>query len=123
MAEEEISQENYANWFALYQLCQLTKNKRKITISTIKFGEILGLSQQSGSRRINALIELHWIKRKTDGKSQTISITKEGTNVMLTVYKNLKALLESILIVGEVVEGMQEGGYYVSIKGYYDQFK
>ena len=123
MAEEEISQENYANWFALYQLCQLTKNKRKITISTIKFGEILGLSQQSGSRRINALIELHWIKRKTDGKSQTISITKEGTNVMLTVYKNLKTLLESILIVGEVVEGMHEGGYYVSIKGYYDQFK
>lgn len=123
MAEEEISQENYANWFALYQLCRLTKSKRKITISTIKFGEILGLSQQSGSRRINALIELNWIKRKTDGKSQTISITKEGTNVMLTVYKNLKSLLESILIVGEVVEGMHEGGYYVAIKGYYDQFK
>jgi CTP-dependent riboflavin kinase len=79
LAEEEISQENYANWFALYQLCRLIKNKRKITISTIKFGEILGLSQQSGSRRINALIELHWIKRKIDGKSQTISITKEGT--------------------------------------------
>ncbi len=123
MTEEEISQENYANWFALYQLCRLTKNKRKITISTIKFGEILGLSQQSGSRRINALIELHWIKRKTDGKLQTISITKEGTNVMLTVYKNLKSLLESILIVGEVVEGMHEGGYYVAIQGYYDQFK
>ncbi len=123
MAEEEISQENYANWFALYQLCQLTKSKRKITLSTIKFGEILGLSQQSGSRRINALIELHWVKRKTDGKTQTISITKEGTNVMLTVYKNLKSLLESILIVGEVVEGIHEGGYYVAIQGYYDQFK
>ncbi len=123
MAEEEISQENYANWFALYQLCRLTKSKRNITISTIKFGEILGLSQQSGSRRINALIELNWIKRETDGKSQTISITKEGTNVMLTVYKNLKSLLESILIVGEVVEGMHEGGYYVAIQGYYDQFK
>lgn len=122
-SNENINPENYANWFALLKLCQLTKNRSSLNISSVKFGEILGLSQQTGSRRIKDLEDLGWIKRKYEGKIQKISITKKGANVMLSVYKDLKELLESILIVGEVTEGMHEGGYYVSIKGYFDQFK
>ncbi len=118
-----ISPDNYANWFALYQLCHLAKERRYIDISTVKFGEILGLSQQTGSRRINDLEKLGWIKRKVIGKTQKISITKEGANTMLVIYKELKKLLESILIIGEVTEGIHEGGYYVAIKGYYQQLK
>ena len=118
-----ISPENYANWFALYKLCQLARERKYIEISSIKFGEILGLSQQTGSRRINDLENLGWIKRKVDGKLQKISITKEGANMMLSIYKELKNLLESILIIGEVTEGIHEGGYYVAIKGYFQQFK
>jgi riboflavin kinase len=118
-----ITPENYGNWFALYRLCQITKHKSSILLSTVQFGELLGLSQQTGSRRINDLESLGWIKRRNEGKSQRISITRLGANIMLNVYKNLKSLLESILIVGEVIEGMHEGGYYVAIKGYYDQFK
>jgi riboflavin kinase len=118
-----ISPENYANWFALYKLCQLAKERKYIEISSVEFGEILGLSQQTGSRRINDLEQLEWIKRKIDGKTQKLSITKEGANVMLTIYKELRNLLESILIIGEVSEGMHEGGYYVAIKGYFQQFK
>ena len=120
---EKISPENYANWFALYQLCQLAKERKGIEISSVEFGEILGLSQQTGSRRINDLEQLGWIKRKLEGKTQQISITKEGANIMLTVYKELRNLLESILIIGEVTEGIHEGGYYVAIKGYFEQFK
>ncbi|TFF69423.1 MAG: CTP-dependent riboflavin kinase [Promethearchaeota archaeon] len=118
-----ISPENYANWFALYKLCQLAKERKYIEISSVEFGEILGLSQQTGSRRINDLEQLEWIKRKIDGKTQKLSITKEGANIMLTIYKELRNLLESILIIGEVSEGMHEGGYYVAIKGYFQQFK
>jgi len=120
---EEITPENYANWFALFELCRLTKNRRSINISSVEFGELLGLSQQTGSRRIKDLEDLGWIKRRSEGKTQKISITKVGASVMLNIYKNLKELLESILIVGEVIEGIHEGGYYVAIKGYFDQFK
>ena len=120
---EEITPNNYANWFALYRLCQLINKNPYIVINSSEFGNLLGLSQQTGSRRINELIDLGWIKRTIEGKSQKISITKQGANIMLLIYKNLKKLLGSILIVGEVSEGMHEGGYYVSIKGYYDQFK
>lgn len=122
-SNEEISPDNYANWFALLKLCQLTKHEKSIQISSMKFGESLNLSQQTGNRRINDLVQLGWIEKKVEGKFQIISITKKGATVMLNIYKNLKSLLESILIVGVVREGMHEGGYYVSIKGYYDQFK
>ncbi|NVM43925.1 MAG: DUF120 domain-containing protein [Candidatus Lokiarchaeota archaeon] len=121
--EGEISPENYANWFALYQLCKHIEHRQTINISSVEFGKLLNLSQQTASRRINDLIELKWIKRKIENKIQKIVLTKEGSDVMLLMYKNLKNILESIVILGTVQNGMKEGAYYVSIKGYYDQFQ
>ena len=121
--EGEISPENYANWFALYQLCNHIEHRQTINISSVEFGKLLNLSQQTASRRINDLIELKWIKRKIENKTQKIVLTKEGSDVMLLMYKNLKNILESIVILGTVQNGMKEGAYYVSIKGYYDQFQ
>ena len=121
--KEQISPDNYANWFALYHLCQNIGSQKAIHISSVEFGGVLNLSQQTASRRIKNLEDLGWIERKIDGKSQTIRITKKGADVMLDMFKYLKQILENILIVGEVIEGMREGGYYVAIKGYFTQFK
>ncbi|UCD02358.1 MAG: CTP-dependent riboflavin kinase [Promethearchaeota archaeon] len=121
--KEDISSDNYANWFALYHLCQNIGSRKAIHISSVEFGKILNLSQQTASRRINQLEEIGWIQRKIVGKEQIIRITKKGADVMLKMYKDLKQILEEILIVGEVTEGMGEGGYYVRIKEYYEQFK
>jgi len=120
---EHISSDNYANWFALYHLCQNIGSRKAIHISSVEFGKILNLSQQTASRRINQLEEIGWIQRKIIGKEQIIRITKKGADIMLEMYKDLKQILEEILIVGEITEGMGEGGYYVRIKEYYDQFK
>lgn len=121
--EGEISPENYANWFALYQLCKHIEHRQTINISSVEFGKLLNSSQQTASRRINDLIELKWIKRKIENKTQKIVLTNEGSDVMLLMYKNLKNILESIVILGTVQNGMKEGAYYVSIKGYYEQFQ
>ncbi len=124
MSEDmDVIPDNYANWFALYHLCLNIGSQKAIHMSSVEFGEKLKLSQQTASRRIKSLEELGWIERKLDGKSQTIRITKAGADVMLSMYKRLKNILENILIVGEVSEGMKEGGYYVAIKGYYEQFQ
>lgn len=120
---KKISSDNYANWFALYHLCQNIGSRKAIHISSVEFGKILNLSQQTASRRINQLEEIGWIQRKIVGKEQIIRITKKGADTMLAMYKDLKQILEEILIVGEVTEGMGEGGYYVRIKEYYEQFK
>ena len=124
MSEEKIiSPDNYANWFTLYHLCQNIGNQKEIQISSGELGEIMGVSQQTASRRLMTLEKLLWIKRRSEGKSQIIKITKKGSDILLKVYKELKTILENILIVGSVADGMKEGGYYVAIKGYYDQFK
>lgn len=120
---ESISSDNYANWFALYHLCHNIGSRKAIHISSVEFGKILNLSQQTASRRINQLEEIGWVQRKIMGKEQIIRITKKGADIMLAMYKDLKQILEEILIVGEVAEGMGEGGYYVRIKEYYEQFK
>ncbi len=121
--EKNISPENYANWFTLFHLCQHIGHQKAIHISSGDLGEAMGVSQQTASRRLLSLEELEWIKRKIEGKSQIIRITKNGSDILLKIYKGLKEILENILIVGSVADGMKEGGYYVAIKGYYDQFK
>ena len=121
--KEAISSNNYANWFALFHLCQNIGSQKSLHISTVEFGKILNLSQQTASRRITQLEDMGWIQRKIVGKEQIIRITKKGADIMLTMYKDMKKILDDILIVGEVTEGMGEGGYYVRIKEYYNQFK
>lgn len=121
--KNEISPDNYANWFALFHLSQNIGSKKAVHMSSGEFGKILELSQQTASRRINNLEDLNWIERKIDGKEQIIRITKRGANVLLLMYKNLKQLLEDILIVGEVSRGMGEGGYYVRNQNYLKQFQ
>jgi len=121
--ERDVSPDNYANWFALYQLCKHIEHRQTINISSVEFGKLLNLSQQTASRRISDLENLGWIKRKIEKKTQKIVLTKEGSDVMLLMYKNLKNILESIVILGTVQSGMKEGAYYVSIKGYFIQFQ
>ena len=121
--EIDVSPDNYANWFALYQLCKHIEHRHTINISSVEFGKLLNLSQQTASRRISDLENLGWIKRRIEKKIQKIILTKKGSDVMLLMYKNLKTILESIVIIGTVQSGLKEGAYYVSIKGYYDQFQ
>ena len=121
--EIDVSPDNYANWFALYQLCKHIEHRQTINISSVEFGKLLNLSQQTASRRISDLENLGWIKRRIEKKIQKIILTKKGSDVMLLMYKNLKTILERIVIIGTVQSGLKEGAYYVSIKGYYDQFQ
>ncbi|HEA70691.1 hypothetical protein LCGC14_0291020 [marine sediment metagenome] len=121
--KDNISPENYANWFALYHLCQNIGSRKSIHINSVEFGKLLDLSQQTASRRINNLEEMKWIQRRITGKEQIIRITKKGADAILIMYKNLKQILEDILIVGKVTEGMGEGGYYVRIQEYFKQFQ
>ena len=121
--ERNISPDNYANWFTLFHLCQHIGNQKAIHISSGDLGKTMGVSQQTASRRLLSLEEIKWIKRKIKGKSQIIKITKNGSDILLKIYNELREILENILIVGSVADGMKEGGYYVAIKGYFDQFK
>ncbi len=120
---EKVNPENYSNWFALYHLSNNIGDKKSLHISSIEFGKLLNVSQQTASRRFNDLEDLGWIERKMVANDHIVRITKIGADILLKMYKSLKEILENILIVGEVTEGMGEGAFYVSISGYYEQFK
>ena len=109
----DVAPDNYANWFALYHLCQKLGKKKEVHINSTEFGDLLSVSQQTASRRIQNLEELNWITRHIKGKAQTIEITELGTEIMLQMYRSLKKILDTILIAGEVSEGIGEGGYYL----------
>lgn len=121
--EEQVKPDNYSNWFALYHLANNIGDRKSLHISSMDFGELLDVSQQTASRRFSDLEDLGWIERKMRGTDHIVRITKEGADILLAMYKSLKEILEDILIVGEVTSGLKEGAYYVSIKGYYQQFK
>ncbi|TXT59269.1 MAG: Riboflavin kinase [Promethearchaeota archaeon] len=123
MKREKLDYSNYSDWFSLYTLCKYAKKRFSIEISSVEFGELLNMSQQTASRRIQDLGKRGWIRREIDGKTQRITITEKGCNVLFKIFENLKEILDNLLLVGEVTEGMGEGAYYVAIKGYYQQFK
>ncbi len=121
--EIQINPDNYSNFFALYHIADNIGDKKSLHMSSNQFGTILNVSQQTASRRFSDLEDLGWIERKIEGNDHIVRITKTGADVLLAQYKSLKNILENILIVGEVTSGLKEGAYYVSIKGYFEQFK
>jgi len=113
-------------WFSLFVLAKLNAINEKIEISSKSFAKKISTSQQTASRRIIELEKLGWIIREPRGTGHYIKITEKGCQKLQEVYNVLKNIFEkkfkSIIIVGELFSGMEEGGYYVTREGYLKQF-
>ena len=99
---------------------------RALDTTTGEIGKKLGLSQQTASRRLSELEKGGWITRERTLRGQAIRISKEGVEVLQSVYTELRDLFEgelaSINIEGIVFSGMRDGAYYVTREGYRKQF-
>ncbi len=96
-------------------------NTKPITISTTELGDALNMSQQNASRLMIELEHEGKIARDKRG----VMITKTGMEEILAVYGTMKHALEGkkMTIKGEIVLGLGEGGYYISLEGYKKQFR
>ncbi len=97
-----------------------------IEISTKRFGEALGISQQSASRRIRELRDEDLVEVRKFGKRIWIKLTKKGVDVLKREamdYRRLFEIAKNIEITGEVVSGLGEGKYYIMKDGYFNQIK
>ncbi len=97
-----------------------------IEISTKRFGETLGISQQSASRRIRELRDEDLVEVRKFGKRIWIKLTKKGVDVLKREamdYRRLFEIAKNIEITGEVVSGLGEGKYYIMKDGYFNQIK
>jgi len=97
-----------------------------IPISSRELANELAISQQSASKKILELLDNELIIRRLGARRQFIKITDKGLNLLrkeYSEYQKLFELADYITVQGVVTSGLGEGKYYVTQKGYMDQFK
>lgn len=110
----------------LLELALINAVQQPIQLSAIEFAKRLQTSPMTASRRLKELEERGLIARTPSGRSQAIIITKKGSNELKEQYLAYKSIFEakpSIELEGTIVSGLGEGKYYLSIRGYTNQFE
>lgn len=95
--------------------------------SSQKVADSFNMTAMTVSRRLAALEKENLIIRNVRPDGQYFSITRAGEDLLKKEYVDYKKLFEDnagvLWIEGEVISGLGEGRYYVSIPGYVKQFR
>jgi len=122
IAEEKVAKD----FFILYKLAEMGACRKTIKISTKALAKVLGLSQQSVSRRLIDLERNALIHRTTTSRGSLIRISEKGEKYLRKIYLGLDMIfgkkIKSIVVEGEVFSGLGEGAYYISREMYRRQF-
>ena len=97
-----------------------------ITLTTQELGDELGMSQQSASLYLLDLEKERYIERTQKRTGSRLRITKEGVDILMTLFSELRPLFEpgrKIVVKGKISKGLGEGAYYISQEGYVEQLK
>ena len=98
-----------------------------VEITTTDIGKGIGKSQQAASKHVLDLETSGYVERSKKGQKFAVKVTDKGYWEIQKLFLSLKAALESapatIDFEGDIVSGMGEGAYYMSLDGYRKQFK
>lgn len=98
-----------------------------VAITTSALGKNIKKSQQAASKHLLELEQDGFIERIMSGRKLSIKITREGYQELVKIQSLLRKTLETsssdVHLKGTLVSGMGEGAYYMSLKGYTNQFK
>jgi riboflavin kinase len=114
----------------LIQIGKMGGARRPISCTTKELGNFLGMSQQTTSRKLTKMENNNLIIRNYTNRGNSIKISSEGILFLEQIYTDLWMILvsdqddtkEEIILQGKVCTGMGEGAYYMSRKGYRNQF-
>jgi len=105
------------DWFTLYALARKGAVQKRLGLTTSEVGRLLGVSQQTASRRVLACVEAGLLKRTHTAVGITVQLTEKGQKELLQVLTGLETAFappgEELIIEGVVVAGLGEGAYYV----------
>jgi riboflavin kinase, archaea type len=94
--------------------------------SSQTLGSALGISPQTTSRRLQALERLMLITRSVNPDGQHITLTPGGEEELRREYSEYCKIFGSddisFVLVGNLVSGLGEGRYYMSLEPYKKQF-
>ena len=99
--------------------------RRSVHISSTELSKKLNISQQSASRHIIELNKKGYIQKKYAQSGQIVNINDKGIARLrkeFTEYGLIFGTEKKIKMIGTLETGLGEGGYYISKKGYMDQF-
>jgi riboflavin kinase len=98
-----------------------------VEVTTTELGKNIGRSQQAASKHLLDLENSGYIERAKKGQKFAVRVTDKGYSEIQGLFSSLRAALESapatIDFEGNIVSGMGEGAYYMSLDGYRKQFK
>jgi riboflavin kinase len=110
----------------LLKLIELGALRSEIHVSTTTLAQKVGVSQQTASRYIIALLRHQLIDRRVSSRGSAIQITARGQRYLEPVYLLLKHAFEGepslLRFEGMLITGLGEGGYYVRLPEYRHQF-
>ncbi len=118
------------NMNLLIQIGKMGGARRPISCTTRELGTFIGISQQTTSRKLTKLENNNLIIRNYTRRGNTIKISSKGLSLLEEVFTDLWMILvsdkeetmEEMSLQGNVCTGMGEGAYYMSRKGYRNQF-
>ena len=98
-----------------------------VEVTTTLLGKGIGRSQQSASKHLLDLETSGYIERLKKGQKFAVKVTDKGYSEIQSLYLSFRAALESAPATmdfeGNVISGMGEGAYYMSLEGYRRQFR
>jgi len=98
-----------------------------VKVTTDSLGKSIGKSQQAASKHLLELETNQFIERIISGRNISVKITPKGFSEMIkfsvALQKSLNSSPSQVELKGILVSGMGEGAYYMSLKGYTQQFK
>ncbi len=91
--------------------------------STNKLAREINMSQQSASRILREVEEAGLIERDVSPNGVTVKLTDKSRKLLEQNYAVLRNVFENKKqeLKGNIFSGVDEGGYYISLKGYQDQ--
>ena len=109
-------------FFTLFKLAELGAKDKAIQISTTELADRLKVSQQTVSRHLMELERIGHIQRQITRKGGVIKISDLGLEEIRRVFLSLKSIFKvpptTITLEGYVFDGLGEGAYYLSLRGY-----
>lgn len=100
-------------------------DRGEVKVSCRDIGDHLDVSNQTASRRLQALEDVDYLDRERVSDGQFVAITEAGVRALKAEYEDYRAIFEEqtdLALRGTVTSGMGEGRHYIALPGYNRQF-
>ena len=118
---------NLQHILTLIELLSQGAHHNFVEVTTTILGKGIGRSQQAASKHLLDLETSGYIERLKKGQKYAVKVTDKGYSEIQSLYLSLRTALESVPAAmdfeGNVISGMGEGAYYMSLEGYRRQFR